>query len=195
MSRVYSNCYCSCSFGAEIMKIGQSSHKMYINNILKFQEFTTVLQAHTKKNLETYCIHLVAWVWHLSSNWWDHSQSGFIQLSTKPEYDKYHSCPHSSSPREGGIERFDWSSGAFPAGNTYIAWLTWLLGTWRDSYMRNAEGPKHFWNNHACLDLGVASQNETIICHTQATEEDVKESFSSVDILLNTPEMNLYYAF
>ena len=25
-SRVYSNCYCSCSFEAEIIKIGQSSH-------------------------------------------------------------------------------------------------------------------------------------------------------------------------
>ena len=28
-SRVYSNCCCSCSFEAEIIKIGQSSHKMY----------------------------------------------------------------------------------------------------------------------------------------------------------------------
>ena len=27
-SRVYSNCFCSCSFEAEIIKIGQSSHKM-----------------------------------------------------------------------------------------------------------------------------------------------------------------------
>ena len=31
-SRVYSNCCCSCSFEAEIIKIGQSSHKMYSNN-------------------------------------------------------------------------------------------------------------------------------------------------------------------
>ena len=30
-SRVYSNCYCSCSFEPEIIKIGQSSHKMYSN--------------------------------------------------------------------------------------------------------------------------------------------------------------------
>ena len=28
-SRVYSNCCCSCSFEREIIKIGQSSHKMY----------------------------------------------------------------------------------------------------------------------------------------------------------------------
>ena len=32
-SRVYSNSCCSCSFEAEIIKIGQSSHKMYNNNI------------------------------------------------------------------------------------------------------------------------------------------------------------------
>ena len=48
-SRVYSNCYCSCSFKAEIIKIGQSSQKMYSNNIVNFQESTTILSAHTKK--------------------------------------------------------------------------------------------------------------------------------------------------
>ena len=48
-SRVYSNCYCSCSFEAETIKIGQSSHKMYSNNILNFQESTTIVDAHTKK--------------------------------------------------------------------------------------------------------------------------------------------------
>ena len=48
-SRVYSNCCCSCSFEAEILKIGQSSHKMYSNKILNFQESTTILNAHTKK--------------------------------------------------------------------------------------------------------------------------------------------------
>ena len=53
-SRVYSNCCCSCSFEAEIIKIGQSSHKMYSNNILNSQESTTILNAWTKKGLETY---------------------------------------------------------------------------------------------------------------------------------------------
>ena len=48
-SRVYSNCCCSCSFEPEIMKIGQSSHKMYSNKILNFQESTPMLNAHTKK--------------------------------------------------------------------------------------------------------------------------------------------------
>ena len=48
-SWVYSNCCSSCSFEPEIIKIGQTSHKMYPNNILNFQESTTILNAHTKK--------------------------------------------------------------------------------------------------------------------------------------------------
>ena len=48
-SRVYSNCCCSCSFEPEIIKIRQSSHKMYSNNIVNFQESTTMLNACTKK--------------------------------------------------------------------------------------------------------------------------------------------------
>ena len=46
---MYSNSYCSCSFEAEILKIGQSSHKMYCNNILNFLESTAILDACTKK--------------------------------------------------------------------------------------------------------------------------------------------------
>ena len=48
-SRVYSNCCCSCLFKTEIIKIGQSSHKMYSNNLVNFQESTTILNACTKK--------------------------------------------------------------------------------------------------------------------------------------------------
>ena len=48
-SRVYSNCCCNCSFKAEIIKIGQSSYKMYSNNMLNFQECKTILNACTKK--------------------------------------------------------------------------------------------------------------------------------------------------
>ena len=47
-SRVYSNYCCSCSFEAEIITIGQSSHKMYSNNIVNFQDSTTILNTHTK---------------------------------------------------------------------------------------------------------------------------------------------------
>ena len=47
---VYSNCYCSCSFEPEILKIGLSSHKMYTNNVLNFQESTTIVNACTKKS-------------------------------------------------------------------------------------------------------------------------------------------------
>ena len=47
-SRVYSNCCCSCWFEPEIIKVGQSSHKMYSNNILNFQVSTTILNTCTK---------------------------------------------------------------------------------------------------------------------------------------------------
>ena len=49
-SRMYSNCCCSCSFDPEIIKIGQTSHKMYSNNIGNFQESTTILNHCTKKS-------------------------------------------------------------------------------------------------------------------------------------------------
>ena len=48
--RVYSNSCCNCSFEPEIIKIGQSSHKMYSNNILYFQESTMILGACSKKS-------------------------------------------------------------------------------------------------------------------------------------------------
>ena len=48
-SRVYSYSCCSSSFEAEIIKIGQSSHKMYSNNIVNFQESRTILNACTQK--------------------------------------------------------------------------------------------------------------------------------------------------
>ena len=50
-SWVYSNSCCSYSFETEIIKIGQSSHKRYSNNIENVQECTTILNAHTKKKL------------------------------------------------------------------------------------------------------------------------------------------------
>ena len=54
--RVYSNCCCSCSFEPEIIKIGQSFHKMYSNKLLNFQESMTNLNACTE-SLETYWRH------------------------------------------------------------------------------------------------------------------------------------------
>ena len=60
-SRVYSNSCCSCFLKPEIIKIGQSSRKMYSNNILNFQESTTILKACTKKSgniLNAPCIKL-----------------------------------------------------------------------------------------------------------------------------------------
>ena len=49
-SRVYTNSCCSCSFEAEIIKTGQSSHQMYSNNVLIFQVSTTILNACSKKS-------------------------------------------------------------------------------------------------------------------------------------------------
>ena len=70
-SRMYSNCYCSCSFEPEIIKLGQSSHKMYNNNIVNFQESTTVLNASTKKsgNLLKAPHMSVDLVWELKKLW------------------------------------------------------------------------------------------------------------------------------
>ena len=53
------NSYCSCSFEAEIIEFDKSSHNMYSNTIVNFQESTTILNACTKKSLETYWIHHV----------------------------------------------------------------------------------------------------------------------------------------
>ena len=58
-SRVFSDCCCRCSFEAEIIKIGRSSHKIYINNIVNFQGSTTILNAHTKKCLKIYRVPLL----------------------------------------------------------------------------------------------------------------------------------------
>ena len=49
-NRVDSNCCCSCSFKVEIIQISQASHKMYSNNIVNFQESTTILNACTKRS-------------------------------------------------------------------------------------------------------------------------------------------------
>ena len=49
-SRMHSNSYCSCWFEPEIIKINQSSHKMYSNNIENFKESTTILNVCTKRS-------------------------------------------------------------------------------------------------------------------------------------------------
>ena len=48
-SWVYSNCCCSCLLEPEIIKIGQSCHKMYSNSKLNIQESTTIFNPCTKK--------------------------------------------------------------------------------------------------------------------------------------------------
>ena len=51
-SKVYSNCCCSCSFEPEIIKVGQSSHKIYSNNI-EFSRVYDNLKCLYKNILET----------------------------------------------------------------------------------------------------------------------------------------------
>ena len=61
---------CSCSFESEIIKNGQSSHKMYSYNILNFQESTTILNACTKKSgnlLNSPRIYIYIYIHHLSA--------------------------------------------------------------------------------------------------------------------------------
>ena len=65
-SRVYSNCCCSCSFEADIIKINQSSHKTFSNNILNLQESTTILNACTKTIWKP--IECTTYVWMLIIN-------------------------------------------------------------------------------------------------------------------------------
>ena len=47
---MYSNSSGSCSFVPELIKIDQSSYKIDSNNLLNFQESTTILNACTKKS-------------------------------------------------------------------------------------------------------------------------------------------------
>ena len=61
-SRVYSNCRCSYLFEPEIIEIGQSSHKMYSNNILNFQESTTILNVCTKKVWKHWMLHVIVFI-------------------------------------------------------------------------------------------------------------------------------------
>ena len=59
---MYSNYCCSCSFEPEIIKISQSSHKIYSNNIVNFQESTTMLNACTKKSGNLLCVFMDGWL-------------------------------------------------------------------------------------------------------------------------------------
>ena len=70
-SRVCSNSCCSCSFEYEIIRIGQSSHKMYNNKMqsshkmynnkmLNFQESTTILNACTSWKSVEYTTYFVS---------------------------------------------------------------------------------------------------------------------------------------
>ena len=67
--RVYSNSCCSCSFEREIIKIGQSSHKMYRNNS-EFSRVYNNFKCPYEKSLETYCMHLLPLSWQVREALW-----------------------------------------------------------------------------------------------------------------------------
>ena len=89
-SRVYSNCCCSSWCESEIMKIGQSSHKMYSNNIVNLKESTPILNTCTKKvwNLIEYTTY-TGYLKTVATHWYDNSYCiVFFQLSLKQQ--SYH---------------------------------------------------------------------------------------------------------
>ena len=74
-SRVYSNSCCSCSFESEIIKTCQLPHKMYSNNTVNFQGFTTILNACIKKSgnsLNTPRIYLYIYIYIYIYDLWTH---------------------------------------------------------------------------------------------------------------------------
>ena len=76
---MYSDCCCSCSFEAEIIKIGQSSRKMYSNNIVKFQESATIVNACTKKSGNLLkAPHNVVVLRHINTRWVINGEISFL---------------------------------------------------------------------------------------------------------------------
>ena len=80
-SRLYSNCCCSCFFEPEIITIGQSSYNIYSNNIMKFQESTPLLNAHTKLIVCTSYVldcNIVVSVFELQSRYYIHFRTNTL---------------------------------------------------------------------------------------------------------------------
>ncbi len=69
---------CSCSYDPEIIKIGRSSHKMYSNKILNFQECKTILNAWK-------LIDGTLYIWGLSSQAKEFSAAARIMQSSSKE--------------------------------------------------------------------------------------------------------------
>ena len=81
-SRVYSNSCCCCSFEPEILKVAQSSHKMY------FQESTTILNAHTKRVWKLIvCTPYLFVEWKLFSGIQVFGQTIFWSLQSRTQHD------------------------------------------------------------------------------------------------------------
>ena len=75
-SNVYSNCCCSFSLEPEIIKISQSSHKMYCNNTLNSQESTIILNTCTKNSgnlLNAHRIYIYIYIYD-EGHWYAHTR-------------------------------------------------------------------------------------------------------------------------
>ena len=92
-SRVYSNSWCCCFFEPEIIKIGQSSHKISSNDIQNFQVYDN-FKCLYKKSLETHWrhhvyIYIYIYIYYLSFIYWRklalsiiHNQDRIVKAAT-----------------------------------------------------------------------------------------------------------------
>ena len=96
-SRVYSNCCCGCSFEAEIIKIGLSSHKMYSNKLSRVYDnlkclhkkvWNHVIDGPFSWGCKIYWLHLcrrlslpqqVSCICHSTIWWWGFNNAGTLR--------------------------------------------------------------------------------------------------------------------
>ena len=90
-SRVYSNCCCSCSFEPEIIKISQSSHKMYSNFSRVYENFKC-LYKKMSENLWKAPHTIPRYQGRCYSTWFAplYPWNDLIMLSVKQRGIKYH---------------------------------------------------------------------------------------------------------
>ena len=109
LSRVYSNCCCSCWFEAEIIKIGQSSHKMYSNNIVNFQESTPMTRFFEGGGLT--CLQRIqSAYWKFERRIWDKKKDFILLMICWCTGVRFGCCSfvHSDMPSIGEQRRTMW---------------------------------------------------------------------------------------
>ena len=139
-SRVYSNCCCSCWFEPEIIKIGQSSHKMYSNNILNFKCLSKKIwkriecTTYTRVSQKNFII-LVMWntIWQLRMSlirsWWWQPTLDYVSPSLPARYSlsaTQRICPYGL---EHGLTHLVRSSWFLQSEKTFLELFTVLWST------------------------------------------------------------------